>query len=787
MISQDTLNAFSRIGITLTPAGEWYIDTKSNTKQPVDAHRLPNLSWDNYPQDNMGKHFLRKEQNLLVVDIDGEYIKLDTDGNIIVPNLHNLTLPRTFYTQTTAANKYHLYYKADTSTIGNRIIRLNETKIDVFTYGVIFEGHEFSPHHKLHPYPLVDAPRDLLENYNSNKTNSKPTTLTPTTNRQRAYLVNLYLNTGLETRKQKNAFFRSIIPKEYMPKHMKKLTIDNFKLSYDIMNKIAVKLTTTSELGYYEHVIPTINKLLITWGIDPNSQKSQSILSKNILPSLPQHSPMLPYNHNTDDKTLREHLDAQQDTDTPIFRTVHNSKLMYFEVDKITQEPIEHDSSVIIDKTVAVALHDERSIYSEDGKQVGWDDNLPILQLVNNPYKPQNYVDEQDQIVVNQYKPTQYIKEVQSDSSVPTTNIYYKTLSSTVGPQYLPLVLNYYAEVIFSQYSPTMVLWVAALESEKGGSGKSLVTLEILSHILGAAASGVDVKTITSGWGNTISQSRLLSLEDVPQMSAKEWSQVYAMIKQQNTNSYRKLNMKFGAINSERVQIALTGSSNFRPKLSPSDRRFLCLEPAWLHQQTEPLSAKDRDKIAKLVRSNKYEPELQEFTNYLYYLYQQPNSEEIETALYIEAPDTEYRQKWTQTSMSNSARIAFSLPKPQELHDMVKEPDQNLYNLYTLVVNAYNPDTQKTAVSWKWFKEFLPYVQSDRYAQQEYSKTNIAIMMDIDFTANVGTVYSKTWKENLPPHLPSEWTLWPAGGYVWSISQEAITEYIKLIQEHNNV
>jgi hypothetical protein len=778
------IKTFQEHNITLHPAGIWemktIVDSGTTTKKKnaVDAIRKHNLAWAEYPNDNMAKHQLTESSLLLVVDIDGEPItKNYTDGSHYIPSLE-LTLPATLYSTTTQLTKHHFYYSIP-SPHRARAIGVAQTKVDMFTYGTVFEAHTFSSASQVHNHPIAPATQEMLDILlHSPTTTSHTNSRTPTTNIQRYNLVRMFLADELLSQKQWNAFFRSIMPQDDTPKHANKLTIKHYPMSYDLVNKIAVKLTLTAELDHYTHTIPTLYKLITMWGRNPQSTTSQSILFKNILPSLPEHKSIMPYSIDYDTMTIQEHLDAQEDTPYPIFRVLDGT-VRYIEVDKVTQAPLPHNGAFFLDQNSAQSLHPERNITTEDGKVIGWDSNVPILYYMNDPYMPQ-YVFDMDYYrhTINLYTQSRYIKQAEQSTSV--DNVVSRIVASTVGPKWLPYVHAFHAHVLFGKVSLNMVLWVASLPTMIGGSGKSIITTELLSIIAGGCIQSINEKTAMSGWGDVVASSRLISLEDMTDLGKKEWDQVYAMIKQQTSNSYRKLNMKGASMDTKRVSVSISGSSNHRPMLPPSDRRFLCLEPAHLHGVTEPVSAEDSKHMSQLLRSRDHQDEIQEYVNYLYYVYHQELSDEMREALFERSPQTEYRHKWVSEGATNTQNIIHALPYANELIELMRIDEMNrlhIGDMIELICLAYRSDTQKSAVSWKWFSEVLPYIVSERYKDREYSKASLAHMLEIDFK-NVGSIYSNAWRT-----LPDNRANMPHEGYVFKLEEDQYREYRAILDE----
>ena len=226
--NQDFITAFKeRLNIDLTPAGEWlFIDGK---KQAKDAQRQNDTPrWEDFPQDNMAKHFLRQANNIVVVDIDGDPLILNPDtGGFYIESL-GIYLPLTFYTTTTAQNKHHFYYKTS-KKVPSRVTHIKDTNVDFFSHGNIFEWHSFSPHNRLHDNEVAELPQPIVDLLLTiTKVVTPATEILPTSNIQRYNLIKLFLNDELTTNSQWYMFFKAIFPAKAKPKHKKKLTIEDY-------------------------------------------------------------------------------------------------------------------------------------------------------------------------------------------------------------------------------------------------------------------------------------------------------------------------------------------------------------------------------------------------------------------------------------------------------------------------------------------------------------------------------------------------------------------------------
>lgn len=794
-------DAFTQIGIDLLPAGEWFINPETRSKEGIDPFRTYDSKWENHPKDNLAKHKL-DDSLLLVLDID--QVPTVIEGQFITIPCLDITIPLSFYTQTSKVGSYHIYYSItpeQKEVLPNRLTKLYGNDLDVFTHGGIFEAHVFSPHAAVHPLPILPLPLQLedivveyTEDHNIATGGFKEPTVLP--NRSRAYLAQKFLMDSLKSNREMNLFFRTVFPYEYTEElsSLKKLTFDHFDLSYDLINKIATKLTTTAELSY-NHTVLILYKILEGFGIDPHSSKSQTLLHKNMLPSLPQHEAIRPPEVGDEQPEFEDLCDVQK-SDFAIFQTISRGKIYFIEIDKATLRPVPRNEDYLLERSAAEVLHPERDIINEKGIKVGWDTSMiRLIDTVNSNNKPSlDFNHDTNQHVVNLYTRSEYVINANPSPTIPTHNVLYKTVKSVCG-EYSELVLAYYAELAFSYSSPVMVLWAATLDRKKGGTGKSMVTITIPSFILRHDATSVDSKTVIAGWGDVFVNKKLLSLEDIPKPSLRDWEIMYANIKQANTAAYKTLNMKGAAIRDRQVMISVSGSSNYRPPLSPSDRRFLCIEPAHMEGLTEPLSYEDQETLYELERLRGTSPIVQEFTNYLNYLYLSNyeslslSSEQIKKYIYFEAPETKYRSKWVLSGSTNTKAIISTLNQPEELMALIKieETDINrqpgaLIDLLKFLLFIYEEDSQKIALPWKWFQELVPFVQSDRYEEMTYSKASLSKMLGIDFV-NCGLKYINKWKHDLDSTLPRSWKTWPSDGYVCMIDDDTLETYQDIVKE----
>jgi len=773
----------TKANIAVTPGGVWKFNPLTDKKEAIQPNR-ENKTWLEYPDDNMGVMFIKPEHNLLVFYIDGEPFTENPDTQqITVPSL-NITLPKTLMTTTSKDSNRHLYFLTDTTNIPNRLVKLKNTAVDIFTYGKLFDLHKYSTNHGCNYEDIVAAPDELIDLIIDNmpdKSNLVPSDVVVKSNPKRARLAKAFAANELTTNKAMNAFFRSVMPSEYVPKNSKKITFKHFEDApfYDLINKTAVKLTTTAELNTQDEALPVLYRIIEAMGRDASSSKTQSILNKQILASLPSHEAEFPYTLEDDDKSLEEHTAKQHNTTTPVFKVIVNERVRFIQINKYSFEPIKHNSTWLFDAMAARSLNPERQIVNEAGQVVGWDDNVPIIYLTDSPYEPQHYYDaEMSRHVINLYRQTQYIKEVEPREKEPN-NYLTRFMRSTIPPDYYDLVQHYYAHTIFGKRAPTMVLWMASMGSDLGGTGKSIITIDLLSKVLGSGAVVVSKDDMTGNWGDTLVGARVVSLEDLQKMSSREFNDLYAAIKQATSSALKRLNMKGVAFRTERLNITITGSSNDRLSLQQSDRRFLCLEPAHLRGLTEALSPEDALTVERFRQGDEYSDELQQMVNYWYYLYQQPLTTEMEAALTISPPQTPFRRKWVLNAKTNSSNVIPLLQTPMDLLSAMKYDEMEkglVVELLSLPIATYNPTTGKTAFPWNWFLELLYFIMSDKHNEERKSKTDIQNMLGIEFTTNVGALYFNKWDRK-----------WKQSGYVMNCDDAIIADWQRAINEVNDV
>lgn len=774
------LEPFTHHGLDFTPGG--IFEFKDGKKVIVDAKRYDNLSWEKYPADNIGRTKL--PQNILVLDIDDSPTLIDSDSNTItIPALNNIKLPLGLYSQSARKGAYHIYYSyTQEDNLGQTFIKgLLGEKIDILMNSIVFEGHcSFSPHGKIVAGDILEIPSELTSLIHQHREEKKQSTngveydkMVLHSNRQRYNLIVAYLKEEKLKISTKNALIKSIVPREYHTpfKRKKQLKFNMNELSYDLMNKVAVKLATTKELDFHEHVIPTLKHIVEEYNLDSESRITRENI-KNISIGLPQHKSIQDYQIDDDNKSFQELIAAQPDTDYPIFRTITRGKVRYIRINKYSLEPVAYNEQYVLEQDAAKILNTERQQYGEDGRPTHWDDkDLPIVELVEDPYLPPYSVDKHSRHRVNLVPVSSYVTEA-TPVPAPASNLLLKVMRSTIHPDTLDLMLYYHAHIVFSPHSPIMIPWAASGDMVKGGSGKSMVTITILSKILQQQAAQTTLQKLASGYDMT-SGVRLLTLEDSNPDMGKQWKEAYAVMKQLQSASYSKINPKYGATQTRIIKVSITGSSNSIPALSQSDRRICCIEPAWISGITDPLSQEDADTLSVFERdeSQVFAGMLQEYTNHLYWLYESGTPDNISRQLYREVEPTPYHHGWTVTGISNTKGIPLTLPMADEfIASVYVDRVDAFWTGYILhILEMYNPQEQKVALSWKWFTGVIPYIARDR--EIPLSKKNVSAMLgDLPFPT------ASMWAQELQANSTLG-SSWPKAVHTFRLTQDEYEKY----------
>jgi len=796
-------------GLDFLPVGRIQLDGCDKTF--IEGPRPHDKEFSQYPDDNIAVTYLdnsksgdsardrnsNSDHKLLVIDIDGSFSHSD-DKAIYLED--GTELPLTLYSTTSCSKKAHLYYllsPTQSQQIPTRAIGVIDPKIDAIQYGTIFEGHGGKDNYKLYPHPLAYLPDShpfmaILKAHRTkhpspyHSSNLYPISKPAVAAAVRELIEILTVNKGLikDDMKHNNQLLRRVIPKKYIAKGSKDI-IKNIDFSYSFVNDTAAKLSAVAELSTEEtrHFIELMIQYL--FHKDPNYQNK---LDKEIFATIHHREAIKTFSYN-DMPTLEDIKANQPGAPLLILKSVvKNIKgegtLTYIALDPVSYKPYTFAKARYFNEQTIASIAEWRTIYGEDGQPKGWDKNVPLVESHISPYHPHIDTNEENDVLrINLYPFTPYQEQatpIEYDI-YNSDNILFKFFRSAVRKEYLPYLFRWYTHVMFADRPPLTIVWYA---SGKAGAGKSAITSEILNRLIGPAVAGVDYKGASSGWADVIKDKRLLAIEDVPHLPNKEWQTLYGFAKRQGDGSHRILNNKGSSVDTDRVRVSISGSSNYYPKLDPDDRRFFCLEPAHLEEESpnDPLTPEEITEFNSLLADAmfNYREELQELMDHLYHIYQQPLTTEEFNELYVRAPMTVYKAKWRTKASSYSERIVYLLfNDPDGLLALVKERTSTmtpagalpLDMLIEYIITQYRPNTGKAGISWKWFLHFMKYIKDEDI---EYSKQSLEDSLQVEFSPNKGILYKETPEFN---------EIAVNSGITDSISADTIERYRELLAE----
>ncbi len=795
----DELN--NKLQLSFTPGGKWKWDEELNKKKAINANRKDDLSWHDYPSDNMARVYLNKEY--LVVDIDGRFSHADDEWLYIDGS--DVKLPLTLYTTTTTDKNIHAWYKLPKTLMDQlptRTESIVDSKIDTFTLGTIFEGHLYERDiYTIHDFPIVELPDDhayiaVLKAYARShpKTATSPTIYPVSQPALYGAVLKFLADTFPDEKKGvRNNIMKMMLPRAYHPKKGERPDLLKGSITYSLINDMATKLMTVSELSTND-ARQVMRIYIERLGYDPDKG---NMLEKNIFATLPNRD-AIPVPEIDDADTIGEMIAKQPHTHTPVFKASPGGKTarkVYIRIDAITQEPIMYNNSYYIEETFIPDFQPERSILSDEGVVIGWDKNVPIVDTITCPYTP--LISYGDMPVINLYRQTEYIKQATPRKMErPENNLIYRAVDSVVLRNVKDLYLAYYHMTIWGEHPPIMTPWIATGPGTAGGTGKSVVTLTILHKILGVAATKVTFKDLQTGWGDVLIGKRHISLEDVEQLSPQEAAKLDGIMKQLHSRSTQVLNMKGGAVINQDIKLSLSASSNYIPMITEAQRRILALEPAHLDEDEPnmPLSEKDAFDL-DILFGEEYSPMMQEFVDHLYYLHQSPLTKEKYEHLYIKAPITKYKLEWMNSKGSHSSRVYRLMQSPKELMALIRSeaPDTSgmVMNLeaevaplsdlikYLLVMT---PEHGVTPLSWKWYQHLLGHIQ-DSEDVMKHGKASIQKALGLDkFTNNTrNNEMERRLPDDKKRDIPQALTMLTAAGPVPQVFDDTV------IQEYREI
>ena len=726
MTREDIIARFKQLDITLSPAGIWEFDSDGR-KKSIDAKRPDNLSLSKYPKDNMYK-FRIEQTNYLLIDIDGADI---LEVMRVLP-----TIAKTFTTTTTSSNKFHCYVQRPQDFPLVRLIGNFMTNVDIITNGIVFEGHMHNlPNSKYlisNDAPILELTQveiDRLLKLCNAKQIAKHKAGTgdlPRYNYEESQLIKGYIASTL-TKQQRDRLLKMLIATGTPASELAPSPLDDTlpklpKFTHTNINTMAYYIAM-NKFTPHEDVVIFMEKLISTYyNIDLNTQKSRLHWHKSILPTLP----VVEVEEFSED--FMKHIDSAPLCRNQTYRlisTINNfGNLSYMQIHRYTLNPRFKNGTMLFSNT---ALYAEYPTLDKDN----WIYGVPEVQINDNPFAPHtSYSEEDGTFTLSTLKRTEYMTQLQAVEMKPH-NIITKAIAGIFKSNEKDSIdaedfyYHWLGHILFSTHAVTTIMCLASPANELGGSGKTTLTATLPMHIapLGTITA---INDSLAKWSGDAFQGRLASFDDL--FESDKWKEVYTIIKQQTSNTIKRLDRKGKSTELSFRRTNISISANFIPKIDESDRRFFIWSPR------ERMSAEEGKQLGLLLADFKsYKQEIQDIANYSYYLYLN-ETEKYYNQLYIQAPHTQMGQISKSEGGLGETLISRLLAGPGRLfEDYVggqdKWTDIEIAQFIVMVAREPNMRTKSWSIAlpWNFYNKVLCALKAD--TATEYTKGRLALVM----------------------------------------------------------
>lgn len=726
MTREDIIARFKQLDITLSPAGIWEFDSDGR-KKSIDAKRPDNLSLSKYPKDNMYK-FRIEQTNYLLIDIDGADI---LEVMRVLP-----TIARTFTTTTTSSTKFHCYVKRPQDFPLVRLIGTLITNVDIITNGIVFEGHMHNlPNSKYvisNDAPILDLTESEIDKL-MRLCNAKQiarykagTSDLPRYNYEESQLIKGYIASTL-TKQQRDRLLKMLIATGTPASELAPSPLDDTlpklpKFTHTNINTMAYYIAM-NKFTPHEDVIIFMEKLISTYyNIDLSTPKSRLHWHKSILPTLP----VVEVEEFSED--FMKHIDSAPLCRNQTYRlisTINNfGNLSYMQIHRYTLNPRFKNGTMLFSNT---ALYAEYPTLDKDN----WIYGVPEVQINDNPFAQHtSYSEEDGTFTLSTLKRTEYMTQLQAVEMKPH-NIITKAIAGVFKSNEKDSInaedfyYHWLGHILFSTHAVTTIMCLASPVNELGGSGKTTLTATLPMHIapLGTITA---INDSLAKWSGDAFQGRLASFDDL--FESDKWKEVYTIIKQQTSNTIKRLDRKGKSTELSFRRTNISISANFIPKIDESDRRFFIWSPR------ERMSAEEGKQLGLLLADFKsYKQEIQDIANYCYYLYLN-ETEKYYNQLYIQAPHTQMGQISKSEGGLGETLISRLLAGPGRLfEDYVggqdKWTDIEIAQFIVMVAREPNSRTKSWSIAlpWNFYNKVLCALKAD--TATEYTKGRLALVM----------------------------------------------------------
>lgn len=773
MTREDIVAKFKELDITLSPAGIWEFDA-TGKKHGVDIKRPDKLDLDRYPKDNMYK-FRIEETPYLLIDIDGADL---ASVMRILPSI-----AKTFTTTTTAHNKFHCYVKRPEDFPLVRIIGKLIDNVDIISNGIVFEGHMHNlsnTKYSISDSDIVELQQGeieiLLKLCTPKQIASKglKSTDLPRYNYEESQLIKGYLNSTL-TKQQRDRLLKMLVPTGINAKDLVASPLDASlpklpKFGHTNINTMAYYIAM-NKFTPHEDVVNFIEKLLVTYyNIDMNSSKTRAHWYKSILPTLP----IVEVEEFSED--FMKHIEpaplCRNQTYKLISTINHFGNLSYMQIHRYTLNPRFKNGTMLFSNT---ALYAEYPTLDKDN----WIYGVPEVQITDNPFAQHtSYNAEDGTFTLSTLKRTEYMTQLQAIATKPY-NILTKAIAGIFKANEQDKIdaedfyYHWLAHVLFSDHAVTTIMCLASPANELGGSGKTTFTATLPMHIapLGTITA---INDSLAKWSGDAFQGRLASFDDL--FESDKWKEVYTIIKQQTSNTIKRLDRKGKSTELSFRRTNISISANFIPKIDESDRRFFIWSP---RERLTPEEGKQMGLILKDFKE--YRQEIQDIANYCYHLYT-TEQDKYYNELYIQAPPTQMGQISKTEGGLGETLISRVLAGPNRLfEDYVGGQDKwtDIEIAEFIVMVAKPPSGIKTTkwtigLPWNFYNKVLCALKAE--SATEYTKGRLSLVMGKIVWNDLNKDRASLYKDKYPEFTKS--------GLVHDIDESLIQAYQEYIDAH---
>ena len=744
-----------RTGLTFYASAYYQFDEAGNKHSPVFlADKTPLNTQKSY---NVSKTYLGErstsDNNIVVIDIDGtppeEMVKY-------IPELAS-----TLTTTTTKDNHKHYYLIVPDDFPNTRVIGcqlptaiVDEQKFDILSSGIVGEG-----------YPMSIVDNDTTLKQASEETIKKLRAYIPqhlSVNKGTYYKNKSYARIVEEAveempidKKGLKALIKATIPKQLFDEQYKssKGKLKFPMISYQIFNDLVTKLSYNYAL-HHEIRDKYIEKLITEiYGFKINSAKTQQML-KQIVPSLPRNEPIL-----DDEDSFAKHLD---------FTRIGNFYMIKYVVEKQMNYAQLHSKTM---KLRQIAKHNDFSmtqatILAEFPLSKEDLDMIPLVKLMDNPFKPYITYDEEHEITtLNITHKTAYEEKAIPNATKPDnplTKLVYSVLGehlsySKHGAQPINSEELYYHWLSWLLFHPTdeigLVPVMATHSGIDGGTGKSHLLGTIPDRLCGSVKTANETD-IDHGWADLVIGTKGILFNDLK--DKKYWNAVVGFIKDYGSTSLRRVaNLKKGSMMVLDIPKLMSSiSCNFLPSIDQSDRRLWFLRPQHLEGKTERMEALDVSLLDSMLgTTDTPHQDFQDLANYLLYLYN-TSKDKFRVEMTAYAPHTEYRDAALLEDKNYSLRLLPALAQGPEALDALLSTTERREYYYKFIVWQYvDIAAGYITLPYQFIDTLLGDVSDGHMTGLHVKKASIAAALGIEVSSisnHTSTGKGKNFKKEFP-------------------------------------